>query len=65
MPIKPESTLRPTFPQLVELLSRVDFELFAWEQEDLKSCDPLVKVIGAPLEIAKNLYPELQKAYIN
>ena len=29
----------PTFPQLVGLLSRADFELFVWEEEDLKPRD--------------------------
>ena len=62
---QPDSALRPTFPQLVELLSRTDFELFAWDDEDLIDCDPqLVKVIGAPLDVAKNLYPELQRSYL-
>ena len=60
---QPESSLRPTFPQLVELLSRTDFELFVWEEEDLIGSDPQVKMIGAPLEVAKNLYPELQRSY--
>ena len=60
---QPESTHRPTFPQLVELLSRADFELFAWEEEDLRNSDPHVKTIGAPLEMAKNLYPDLQKSF--
>ena len=60
---KPESSRRPTFPQLVELLSRADFELFAWEEEDLKDSDPQVKLIGALLEVAQDLYPELQRSY--
>ena len=60
---KPESSRRPTFPQLVEMLSRADFELFAWEEEDLMNIDPQVKVIGAPLEVAQNLFPELQSSY--
>ena len=55
---------RPAFSQLVELLSRTDFELFAWNDEDLIDCDPQVKVIGAPLDVAKNLYPELQRSYL-
>ena len=62
---QPESSYRPTFPQLLELLSRADFELFAWEEEDVKDCNPQVKTIGAPLEIAKNLYLELQATYVN
>ena len=60
---QPESTLRPTFPQLIELLSRMDFELFAWEEEDLSDIDPQAKIIGAPLEVAKNLYAKLQRTY--
>lgn len=60
---KPESSRRPTFPQLVEMLSRADFELFAWEEDDLKDNDPQVKMIGAPLEVAQDLYSELQRSY--
>ena len=45
------------------MLSRADFELFAWEEEDLKGCDQKVKVIGAPLELAQNLYINLQNMY--
>ena len=61
---QPERSCRPTFPQLVELLSRADFELFLWEEEDLRYSDPRVKEIGAPLEITTGLYPELQKMYL-
>ena len=60
---QPESSRRPTFCQLVEMLSRADFELFAWEEEDLKGCDQRVKVIGAPLELAQTLYTDLQNMY--
>ena len=60
---QPESSRRPTFSQLVEMLSRADFELFAWEEADLKGCDQRVKVIGAPLELAQNLYTDLQNTY--
>ena len=49
----------------MELLSRADFELFVWNDEDVSNIDPEVKVIGAPLEVATNLYPELQKAYFS
>ena len=60
---KPESARRPKFSQLVEMLSRADFELFAWEEDDTKTSDPQVKVIGAPLDVARNLYQELQRSY--
>ena len=45
------------------MLSRAEFELFAWDDEDTKDKDPKVKEIGAPLEVAENLYPELQKSH--
>ena len=61
----PDRSSRPTFPQLVEMLSRPDFELFVWEEEDLRNSDPQVKLIGAPLELAKNLYHELQRVYFS
>ena len=61
---QPERNCRPTFPQLVEMLSRADFELFVWEEEDLRNSDPRVKTIGAPLEVAKKLYQELQRSYL-
>ena len=60
---QPDSSRRPTFPQLVEMLSRADFELFAWEEEEIKDSDPQVKLIGAPMELAQDLYPELQRSY--
>ena len=61
---QPEHSRHPTFPQLVELLSRADFELFLWEEEDLRNSDPRVREIGAPLEITTDLYPELQRTYL-
>ena len=60
---QPQSSQRPTFSQLVEMLSRAEFELFMWEEEDLRDCDPQVKVIGAPLEVAQNLYLDMQNMY--
>ena len=49
----------------MEMLSRADFELFVWEEEDVRNSDPQVKLIGAPLELAKDLYHELQISYTN
>ena len=47
------------------MLSRAEFELFVWEEDDLKDFDLQVKVIGAPLEVAQTLYPDLQNMYKN
>ena len=60
---KPKSSHRPTFTQLVEMLSRADFELFVWKEEDLRDTDPRVKDIGAPLEVAEKLYLDIQNMY--
>ena len=49
--------------QLVEMLSRAEFELFVWEETDLKDFDPQVKVIGALLEVSQKLYLDLQNMY--
>lgn len=46
------------------MLSRAEFELFEWEDEDIKDKDPQVKTIGAPLEVARDLYTELQQSYV-
>ena len=46
------------------MLSRADFELFSWEEDDTMTSDPQVKVIGAPLDVANNLYHELQGSYV-
>ena len=59
----PEKSSRPSFPQVVETLSEPDFELLCWTEEDLK-VHPQAAVLGAPLEAGKDLYPELQKAYM-
>ena len=60
---KPKSSHRPTFTQLVEMLSRADFELFVWKEQDLRDTDPRVKDIGAPLEVAEKLYLDIQNMY--
>ena len=46
------------------MLSRADFELFVWKEEDLKDTHPQVKDIGAPLEVAENIYLDLQNMYM-
>ena len=59
----PESSKRPTFAQLVEMLSQADFELLLWREEDTQ-IGPQVSVVGAPLEASKDLYSDLQKLYL-
>ena len=51
----PETLSRPTFVDLVSDLSQPDFKLL---QTETDTC------LGAQLDTAHNLYPELQKIYI-
>ena len=51
----PETSSRPTFDDLVSDLSQPDFKLL---QTETDTC------LGANLDTAHNLYPELQKMYI-
>ena len=58
----PDRASRPSFAQMVETLSQPHFDLLMWREADTK-LHPQVMVVGAPLEAAENLYPELQKSY--
>ena len=58
-----ETSRRPSFAQLVEMLSQADFELLLWREEDTQ-IGPQVSVVGAPLEASKNLYSDLQRVYM-
>ncbi|XP_064395470.1 uncharacterized protein LOC135342615 isoform X2 [Halichondria panicea] len=58
-----ETSRRPSFHQLVEMLSQADFELLLWNKTD-SGVGPQVTVVGASLEAAKNLYTDLQNAYM-
>ena len=58
---RPESSRRPKFSELVEMLSRADFELhvFAWKEDDTKTSNPQVKAIEVSLDVVRNFYQEL------
>ncbi|XP_064396494.1 RAF proto-oncogene serine/threonine-protein kinase-like isoform X2 [Halichondria panicea] len=58
-----ETSRRPSFHQLVEMLSQADFELLLWNKTD-SGVGPQVTVVGTSLEAAKNLYTDLQNAYM-
>ncbi len=47
----------------MEMHSQANFELLLWRDSDIET-GPQVKVVGAPLEAAKNLYSDLQNVYI-
>ena len=53
---------RPSFTQLLQELSQPESDLLAWSEEDL-SVHSQAAVLGAPLEVAKDLYTGLQNTY--
>ena len=59
----PESSSRPTFSELLQVLSQgSETDLLRWSEEDMR-VHPQAAVLGAPLEAGKDLYIELQNAY--
>ena len=65
-PRNPDKSSRPTFSRLHDDLSKNPRSNKLLDLTDEKSTElhPQAKVLGAPLEAGKNLYPALQSAYI-
>ncbi len=59
----PQAGSRLSFSDLLQSLSRPETELLHWTGEDTKT-HPQAAVLGAPLEAGKDLYPDLQRAYV-
>ena len=53
---------RPDFAELLHALSSPVTDLLSWSEEDMR-VHPQARVLGAPLEAGKDLYPELQGMY--
>ena len=63
-PRHPTAALRPTFPQLLrELTGSHEGTLLGWAKADAET-HPQARVLGAPLKAGKDLYLELQNAYL-
>ncbi len=58
----PKKEVRPTFKTLSYKLSRPDFLLLLWSEED-RLVNSEVDKLGAHLEVAEDLYSDLQKIY--
>lgn len=55
---------RPVFSAIVKMLSHSDSQLLSWNAKDM-SIHTQVTCLGAPKEVASELYPELQDYYRN
>ena len=57
----PEPRLRPQFGQIAKLLAG---NVFDWSENDKLTCGENSMKLGAPLELAANLYYDLQHLYV-
>ena len=58
----PETEMRPSFKTLSHKLSRPDFILLQWSEED-KLVNSEADILGASLEASESLYGDLQMIY--
>ena len=62
-PRHPETSGRPTFPDIMQRLSLPDTKLLKWSEED-KATDPEAATLGADLDAGLGLYKDIQERYI-
>ena len=62
-PRHPEASQRPSFTLISKTLKEVDANTLKWSMDDIQ-VHPKASTLGAPLEAALHLFPELQRAYI-
>ena len=60
----PTSSERLTTDVLTQCLARSDTALLKWDPSDKPAGDPLALQLGAPLDSASQLYPDLQRTYL-
>ena len=58
----PESSSRPDSASIVQSLSRSDSKLLKWAEED-RAVHTMAACLGAELEVAQDLYKDLQLLY--
>ncbi|XP_065899449.1 ephrin type-A receptor 2-like isoform X2 [Dysidea avara] len=59
----PQHKLRPTFSNVLRVMSQPSYVLFHWFEEDKQAAGSKCDVIGAPIEAGHSLYPDLQNIY--
>ena len=60
----PETSKRPSFPDIVQRFSLPDTKLLKWSEED-KATNPEAATLGADLDTGQKLYKDLQERYQN
>ena len=59
----PDPRSRPQFGQIVNILTGNNEDLLQWSDEDKQICGKEAMMFGAPLELANDLYYDLQLTY--
>ncbi len=59
----PESSKRPKFTEVVEVMSVDHKQVLKWRDID-KAVHPQAASLGGPLEAGQDLYPELQQTFL-
>jgi hypothetical protein len=60
----PKADGRPTFSDITQGLLKSDFFLLKWSAEDIRAHTKETRTVGAPLELGRELYEELQSTYV-
>ena len=55
---------RPLICRLIQELQRSDFQLLKWSADDVNVYSKETRTIGAPLNLGKELFEELQNTYL-
>lgn len=61
----PEAPKRPQFAHLLQTLSRPEYELLNIPTEEVDKGLPQATILGAPLEVSKNIFTDLQNLYVS
>ena len=61
----PDSNERPTFGDIMQELQKSDFHIVKWSEEDIKTYSQKTRTLGAPLQLGKELYTDLQATYLD
>ena len=59
----PKHSSRPSFLEIVKTLSAQSDDLLKWVEGDTKGLDEQALLLGAPLDVSRNMFPELRSIY--
>lgn len=60
----PDRSARPTFSDILQILSPPALQLLSWLAEDTELAHPMASILGATMNAGRSLYPDLQNKYV-